>query len=834
MFEKNDEEYLLRVLGLNNVVLFLGAGFSHDAKNQLGDNIPTGNKLAKMMWEFRGYKEDYDGTNLSEIYEALLRKGKPEIEIKNFLEQNLLCSEIPDQYDVLTSVYWYRIYTTNVDNLVKEVFNRTKRIKLDINSYPNDYVSERDQILDSIQLIHLHGLLPCRPSDLTFSITQYAKRATPHDPLYQLFVNDYSYKPTIFVGTELNEPLFWQYIEARKAKNKDHGEHRGKSFLISPKISPTKIDILKSSFNIIPVQAKTEEFLNWLSSKLSDLPSRTEIIKAKMPGFIEMLQADKSDGKYIEELKKFGEVFHHVQTEVTKRHNDRSYYLLGASPRWEDIISNKDAPRNITSKIQADIESFFNEETKIRVIAILGSAGCGKSTILRRLGMNLTNTGRAVYLTNSEELPKVEVIARALEALDRKVILLFDNSEIVLGILPRLIKELATITNPPILIIASRINDFQRLNAKLKGHKIIQHYVSNLERNEIDAVLHVLEKNKLLGRLSGLSHSNRVKEFEDRANKQILVAMREATSGRGFDDILNDEFSTLVPQETKILYLCVALATECGFRITKQEFIGCADVNPSEALQLLELNLRDIVIQTGVDNNLLLLRHRAIAEYMVNQSVPRLLLKEAYIRILGVLSTEIKGKAKRSRVFNLYRTLVNHHTIYKRFEENTAEARSIYDSLSDLFKNDAQFLLQYGSLELESGNLQFAENYINQADTLLPDNYYIENAKGLLFLKKAIVANTKSEAIAFRDKGSEMLENVMNNPDIDDAYSVHIYCGQRLDWSERWTDKGSEEYKQELENLRNIIATARRLYPNDPRIREINEVIDRKYLSLSI
>lgn len=69
MFEKNDEEYLLRVLGLNQVILFLGAGFSYDAKNLLGENIPTGFTLAKKMWDLLSYEEDYDTTiPLSEIY----------------------------------------------------------------------------------------------------------------------------------------------------------------------------------------------------------------------------------------------------------------------------------------------------------------------------------------------------------------------------------------------------------------------------------------------------------------------------------------------------------------------------------------------------------------------------------------------------------------------------------------------------------------------------------------------------------------------------------------------------------------------------------------------
>lgn len=44
------------------MILFLGSGFSLDAKNKNGDNFPTGEKLSSLMWNFLGYPGDYDGT----------------------------------------------------------------------------------------------------------------------------------------------------------------------------------------------------------------------------------------------------------------------------------------------------------------------------------------------------------------------------------------------------------------------------------------------------------------------------------------------------------------------------------------------------------------------------------------------------------------------------------------------------------------------------------------------------------------------------------------------------------------------------------------------------
>lgn len=212
MFENNDEQYLLRVLSQNKVVLFLGAGSASDAINSLGSTLPVGSNLASDLWEFLNYPGEYDGTPLPDIYEAALSSGIKESRIKEFMEARLICIDVPQIYEALAKVFWHRIYTTNIDNLLEVVYKRVGESKLEVISYPDGEPRDRDQTLNKIQAIYLHGRLPCKPNELTFSVRQYAQRANIIDPLYEQFVRDYSTHPTIFIGTQLNEPLFWQYI----------------------------------------------------------------------------------------------------------------------------------------------------------------------------------------------------------------------------------------------------------------------------------------------------------------------------------------------------------------------------------------------------------------------------------------------------------------------------------------------------------------------------------------------------------------------------------------------------------------------------------------------
>lgn len=126
MFSKTQEEYLLRRLNRNEVVLFLGAGFSVDAVNQLGESFPVGKGLGKKIWEFMYSTEPFidDGTSLQDIYQALLKSGKTFDQIKQFLKENLTVKNYPDYYKYLALAFWYKIYSVNIDNLVDKVYER--------------------------------------------------------------------------------------------------------------------------------------------------------------------------------------------------------------------------------------------------------------------------------------------------------------------------------------------------------------------------------------------------------------------------------------------------------------------------------------------------------------------------------------------------------------------------------------------------------------------------------------------------------------------------------------------------------------------------------------
>ena len=837
MFEKNDEKYLARVIGRNEAVLFLGAGFSLNASNRLGEKFPKGWELSKKLWEFLNFPGEYDNSQLPLLYQSFISKGIKKTSKTDFLNKNLLSKDIPLEYDIISSPYWYKIYTINVDDILDQVFRRSNRAT-NILTFPKDEFKERDQSLDQTHIIHLHGKLPCEPDELIFSGKQYARAGLKDQPLYSQFVYDFVTHPTIFVGTDLNEPLFERYIEAREGK-RGHGELRPKSFIITPSSSPVKSQVLKDEYNIIHVKGTTSDFLKWLKTIVPSLPDKKEILKRTLPNYFNLINLE--EGRKIKKniLLNFAKSFRRVPTDY-KIKNERSAYLRGSNPTWNDIFSGLDIPRTISKDLFSLLNDFSttkDELSKLKIVSIFGSAGSGKSTILKRVGLTLSQNGITGFISESDALPKIHEVAKALEAIGEKMVLLFDNAQNIISLIPKMVSEFSKLDKPPIIVVSLRSNQFNRLNyyvdPDLVDHETI--FIPDLDDDEIDYLITKLDKHNLLGKLKGMSSQKRIQEFKYRSKKQILVAMKEATKGRSFNEIIKNEFEEIAPYEAKILCLCIALSTELGYTNTKQDFIGFSELNHSDSLNILKHNLAGTVLWVG-EAGKFMIRHRILADYMIRHCADQKILKIAYIRVLSVLAPELKVSDGSSKKFNLFKSLINHRILYQRFKNNINEAREVYESITPYFEADAHFWLQYGSLELEGdgGDLALAENYINQAESLRPDYVYIKNAKCNLYYKLSTATNNFSEAFEYKASADELYETLaIATGNKSHPHIHHIHCRGTFRFILKWiTEKGKKI--SELEKLLKEINKAVLQHPRDQKLEEALEAINKAYLSQSI
>lgn len=185
-------------------VLFLGAGFSADARNKHGTNPPIGNGLGKAIKEFAGMSEDYTD-DLSDLAGYAIRQN---LELFELLEGLYTIQTITEEQRKILSQPWWRIYTTNYDNSVtvfraERGFNATDRIF--------DLTDEVPRQLRKEAVVHLHGsIAKCDRNRLNESLIlsrrSYVEQRAKKSPWWDWFDRDIRTSQYVFfLGYDLND-----------------------------------------------------------------------------------------------------------------------------------------------------------------------------------------------------------------------------------------------------------------------------------------------------------------------------------------------------------------------------------------------------------------------------------------------------------------------------------------------------------------------------------------------------------------------------------------------------------------------------------------------------
>lgn len=191
-------EELARRLDTDNLVLFVGAGISHQAKPYDGSNrrLPLWRELAEEIGKTCGDDVgNYDG-KLLDLFDAIVaRKDRTSLE-------EALRAAIPEGDFQLTEIHkiiarlpWHITYTTNYDGLLSRAFEG------DVVTSEKEYDWLRRP--NKPKLIQLHGTLR---DPRTLSGTDYRNWATKNPIAYEHLTHVALYKTILFAGYSFSDP----------------------------------------------------------------------------------------------------------------------------------------------------------------------------------------------------------------------------------------------------------------------------------------------------------------------------------------------------------------------------------------------------------------------------------------------------------------------------------------------------------------------------------------------------------------------------------------------------------------------------------------------------
>ena len=238
-------------------------------------------------------------------------------------------------------------------------------------------------------------------------------------------------------------------------------------------------------------------------------------------------------------------------------------FYRGFDLGWYPIVEKLDLRRSLTDSLLLDVALADESErpAKVELYVIKGEAGAGKSVLLRRLAWEtaieadlLSLYARGVRDLKWEPLQELAALAK------QRIFLFVDDVSQQPAAIDRLVTQARRLDIPLTIIGTESYSLWEIYCARLNDFVSGEFAIRNLSEAEIGQLVDLLELHGSLGsRLGRMSRQERIQEFMRVADRQLLVALHQATLGEPLEVIVAKEYQQLRPKAAQALYLTVCV-----------------------------------------------------------------------------------------------------------------------------------------------------------------------------------------------------------------------------------------------------------------------------------
>ncbi|MDW2177962.1 SIR2 family protein [Vibrio sp. 1637] len=721
------------------LVLLLGAGASRGSKNSLGQEIPLGGELAQILAEALG--EELDGEDLPDVYAAARQDLGSQVD--NILERHYKHSIPSKEFVELSKYPFFRIYSLNIDDAFEKAVNsHTGAISKKFNvRQRNDSVVEPDQFFQTLDYIKLNGDINNIKNGFIFSPQEYGDGSASSPMWYQELARDFHRYTFIFIGTQLQEPLFNHQVAKFRAKT---GSSSLKSYILIPSLSTLKKKGLATA-NIEHLEGTLSDFVDWLRREFDTPPTSTDIIANVRPELSIETASDSKNISLFSGVTPVNRATLALTGSTNKSKSKIKNFYKGFKPTWFDIMEEVPAYLERTSLFYENALS-SNKAKPLDLFVIFGFAGSGKSTALRQIALKLSEEGdRSVYFIEEFKNDIFELITELDYRNEKPYYLFIDRINHSAFEVAKLLKSarshkaiFVTSENPKIwhTRVKSHLEDFVTDSTD----------ISEIESSDADVILDKLKTYGNWTRLQKMPHRKRRLELLKKSKKQLLIGLLETTSGEGYQKIIQKDYRAIECNSEKALLILAGLATTQG--------VAASEVSLTRAMSYMGLNPNIYFVASTMDgivqykNGSVTTRHRVYMENLFKFYVAKEDLYEAicaYVDAFSVYHFPIVKHISTSE-FAIYKYLVNAKALKKLFKDDRKRILSVYEKFEKQFENEGLFLMQYGLALRSFGENEEAYEKLKIAQQAFPESPHIEHA---LALQRIILAcNESDEAIA--------------------------------------------------------------------------------------
>lgn len=548
--------YLIDQIRAGKVVLFLGSGASFGATSKTQPHSPPlGNGLANLMADkFLG--GEGKAKPLSIISEYCLTTTDLRT-MQDFIREIFSPFEPSATHKKIADFKWAALITTNYDQILERAYTlNPKRLQNLVPILRNtDRVDNELRGLNSIPLIKLHGCVgmefdPNFPLILT--IEQYVNHRKGRDKLFSRFTELAGEYTTVFVGYQLEDPDIRAILQELDSPDMSRPRH----YVVTPHPSALDKKVWETK-RIDTIEGTFDEFIAELDKQI---PSALRSINTPVQShpiasrFVTHSALSDSTQAFLE-----NDVMY-VHKGMKSEQPNALNFFRGASYGWSSIISEFDSKRNITDTVLSEniIVDDSDRPRLTDVYLLKGYAGSGKTVTLKRIAYETaTSFDKPTIYIRADGRLLAESVDELCRSLGERLYLFIDGISRRASEVEAFIKSVRAKNLSLTIFMSERTNEWNTDCQTLSQLIDDDHELRSLSAPEIDLLLEKLEKYNALGELKSKTPAERQQAFLDYANRQLLVALYEVTSGIDFPNIVFNEYRNIVNDRARNLYLVV-------------------------------------------------------------------------------------------------------------------------------------------------------------------------------------------------------------------------------------------------------------------------------------
>ena len=761
---------LVETIREQRAVLFLGAGASRDADHPNHESIPQGDDLRDLICD-KFLTEQLKQRPLHAVA-ALAASEAGLVVFQSFIRELLLPFRPAPFHLLIPTFHWRAIVTTNFDLILERAYKGASRPLQHLvkTIKDGDRLDDRlRQTFNPVPFYKLHGCIDSHNDldiPLIIGAKEYAAYDTNRKRFYRRFRDVGSQHPIIFAGYSLTDP----HIQKLLFDLTDSSIPRPPFYLVTPDLTPIEQRYWVGN-RVHPILSTFESFLSALDNTI---PKEQRAVPLAIGGGDLSIRTHYRvrDAVEPQSLRAYlaTDATHVHSGLVAPQQNPQQFYQ-GYDSGWGCIRQDLDVPRRLTDSVLFDgVLVSETERSTVELFMLKGPGGNGKTVSLKRIAWEaaVTHDQLVFFCTDSAGL-RIDPLAEIHALTGKRMFLFVDRVALLRDALDRLLKSARDRSIHLTVFGAERDNEWNIYCEHLEPFVRQEFAVRYLSAAEIRKLLQLLEEHDALGMLASLDFDARFLEFHERAQRQLLVALHEATLGQPFEDIVIDEFRRIEPEMARSLYLDICTLHQFGApvraglvsRVAGLDFARFQRgfMKPLENIVHVERDARggDLHYRS---------RHHHVAEIVFNRMLPT---ADERFDLLAKLVSAMNADYSSDR--ETLTRLIRGRTLADKLPR-VELGRLFYDRVHTAMGNDAFVLHQRAVFEMQhdNGSLEAAREAADQAYTLNPRSNSIVHTQAEIARRLANETFDPLKKRALRRVTRRKLEENSPNPS---EYDLH-------------------------------------------------------------